>query len=47
MAPTAESVSDPSSPDYNPRSPLYDVTADSSSKYYVGPLTADSLMSPS
>ncbi|MEU0537815.1 hypothetical protein [Amycolatopsis tolypomycina] len=41
MAPTAESVSDPSSPDYNPRSPLYDVTADSSSKYYVGPLTSD------
>ncbi|RSD07823.1 hypothetical protein [Amycolatopsis eburnea] len=41
MAPTAESVSDPSSPDYNPRSPLYDVTADSSSKYYVGPLTTD------
>lgn len=41
MAATAESVSDPSSPDYNPRSPLYDVTADSSSKYYVGPLTAD------
>ncbi|MEV6879871.1 hypothetical protein [Amycolatopsis sp. NPDC051128] len=42
MAPTAESVSDPSSPDYDPRSPLYDVTADSSSKYYVGPLVADS-----
>ncbi|WP_410635583.1 hypothetical protein [Amycolatopsis sp. cmx-4-83] len=41
MAPTAESVSDPSSPDYNPRSPLYDVTADSSSKYFVGPLTTD------
>ncbi|MGW3966618.1 hypothetical protein ACWED2_42850 [Amycolatopsis sp. NPDC005003] len=41
MAPTAESVSDPSSPDYDPRSPLYDVTADSSSKYYVGPLTTD------
>ncbi|WP_410645665.1 hypothetical protein [Amycolatopsis sp. lyj-346] len=41
MAPTAQSVSDPSSPDYNPRSPLYDVTADSSSKYYVGPLTSD------
>ncbi|WIY00264.1 hypothetical protein QRX60_40410 [Amycolatopsis mongoliensis] len=41
MAPTAESVSDPSSPDYNPRSPLYDVTADSSSKYYVGPLKTD------
>ena len=45
MAPTAESVSDPSSPDYNPRSPLYDVTADSSSKYYVGPLKADNLPS--
>ncbi|SFW80553.1 hypothetical protein [Amycolatopsis australiensis] len=41
MAPTAQSVSDPSSPDYDPRSPLYDVTADPSSKYYVGPLTAD------
>jgi hypothetical protein len=41
VAPTAESVSDPSSPDYNPRSPLYDVTADSSSKYYVGPLKTD------
>ncbi|MEV6629086.1 hypothetical protein AB0M71_50015, partial [Amycolatopsis sp. NPDC051114] len=41
MAPTAESVSDPSSPDYNPRSPLYDVTADSSSKYYVGPIKTD------
>ncbi|MET8851854.1 hypothetical protein [Amycolatopsis sp. NPDC004625] len=41
MAPTAESVSDPSSPDYDPRSPLYDVTADTSSKYYVGPLTTD------
>ncbi|MGK3201680.1 hypothetical protein [Amycolatopsis sp. MEPSY49] len=45
MAPTAESVSDPSSPDYNPRSPLYDVTADSSSKYYVGPLTGDDILS--
>jgi hypothetical protein len=41
VAPTAESVSDPSSPDYNPRSPLYDVTADSSSKYFVGPLKTD------
>jgi hypothetical protein len=41
VAPTAESVSDPSSPDYNPRSPLYDVTADTSSKYYVGPLKTD------
>jgi hypothetical protein len=42
VAPTAESVSDPSSPDYNRRSPLYDPTVDSSSKYYVGPLTTDS-----
>jgi hypothetical protein len=42
VAPTAESVSDPSSPDYNPRSPFYDVTADPSSKYYVGPLKTDS-----
>ncbi|MEA5365097.1 hypothetical protein VA596_36575 [Amycolatopsis sp., V23-08] len=41
MAATAESVSDPSSPDYNRRSPLYDPTADSSSKYYVGPLKTD------
>ncbi|VVJ25029.1 Glycine-rich cell wall structural protein 1.8 precursor [Amycolatopsis camponoti] len=41
MAPTAESVSDPSSPDYDKRSPLYDVTADPSSKYYVGPLKTD------
>jgi hypothetical protein len=41
VARTAESVSDPSSPDYNPRSPLYDVTADSSSKYYVGPIKTD------
>ncbi|MEV7097432.1 hypothetical protein AB0M80_31735 [Amycolatopsis sp. NPDC051045] len=41
MAPTAQSVSDPSSPDYDPRNPLYDITADSSSKYYVGPLTTD------
>jgi hypothetical protein len=41
VAPTAESVSDPSSPDYDKRSPLYDVTADSSSKYYVGPLKTD------
>ncbi|WP_143263006.1 PPE domain-containing protein, partial [Amycolatopsis pretoriensis] len=41
MAPTAESVSDPSSPDYDKHSPLYDVTADSSSKYYVGPLKTD------
>lgn len=31
-------VSDPGSPDYDPHSPFYDVTADSSSGYYVGPL---------
>lgn len=31
-------VSDPASPDYDPRSPYYVVTADSSSKYYVGPV---------
>lgn len=31
-------VSDPGSPDYDPHSPFYDVTADSSSDYYVGPL---------
>lgn len=31
-------VSDPASPDYDPHSPFYDVTADSSSAYYVGPL---------
>jgi hypothetical protein len=34
----AMSVSDPKSPDYDPASPHYDVTADSSSKFYVGPL---------
>ncbi|MFD8494228.1 hypothetical protein [Amycolatopsis sp. NPDC059657] len=34
----SNSVSDPASPEYNPRSPLYVVTADSSSKYYVGPV---------
>ncbi|WP_409489261.1 hypothetical protein [Amycolatopsis sp. cmx-11-12] len=31
-------VSDPSSPDYDKLDPHYDVTADSSSEYYVGPL---------
>ncbi len=31
-------VSDPTSPDYDPGSPHYDVTADSSSPFYVGPL---------
>ena len=41
MAPAGNGVSDPQSPDYDPRSPFYDVTADSSSKYYVGPLASD------
>ncbi|WP_329062595.1 hypothetical protein [Amycolatopsis sp. NBC_01480] len=41
----ASSVSDPSSPDYNPRSPLYDATADPSSKYYVGPIKPDDVLS--
>lgn len=31
-------VSDPTSPDYDPDSPHYDVTADSSSPFYVGPI---------
>ncbi|HET6290656.1 MAG TPA: hypothetical protein VFG15_28415 [Amycolatopsis sp.] len=31
-------VSDPKSPYYNPDDPFYDITADSSSAYYVGPL---------
>ncbi|OLF18532.1 hypothetical protein [Actinophytocola xanthii] len=34
-------VSDPNSPDYDPDSPHYDVTADSSSTFYVGPITGD------
>ncbi|MDT7729306.1 MAG: hypothetical protein QOI21_5882 [Actinomycetota bacterium] len=48
MAQTAEvtertrSVSDPSSPDYDAQSPYYDVTADSSSEFYVGPLAGTS-----
>ncbi|WP_329059932.1 PPE domain-containing protein [Amycolatopsis sp. NBC_01480] len=33
------SVSDPKSPDYDPHSPYYEQTMDSSSKYYVGPIT--------
>lgn len=44
MADAAEktrSVSDPNSQDYDPESPHYDVTADSSSKYYVGPVNTD------
>ncbi|HEX6351407.1 hypothetical protein [Actinophytocola sp.] len=35
------SVSDPDSPDYDPDSPHYDVTSDSSSPFYVGPVTDD------
>jgi hypothetical protein len=48
VAPTADalehtrSVSDPRAPGYDPKSPYYDVTADSSSTYYVGPLATDS-----
>jgi hypothetical protein len=37
-----QSVSDPSAPGYDPKSPYYDVTADSSSTYYVGPLATGS-----
>jgi hypothetical protein len=36
-------VSDPNSQDYDPDSPFYDVTADSSSKFYVGPPVGDHL----
>lgn len=35
-----QSVSDPQSPDYDPDSPFYDVTADPSSRFYVGPITS-------
>jgi hypothetical protein len=35
------SVSDPNSPDYDPDSPHYDVTADSSSSFFVGPVNTD------
>jgi hypothetical protein len=48
VAPSADalertrSVSDPRAPGYDPKSPYYDVTADSSSTYYVGPLATDS-----
>jgi hypothetical protein len=41
MATAGDGVSDPQSPNYDPRSPFYDVTADPSSKYYVGPLASD------
>ncbi|HWD02580.1 MAG TPA: hypothetical protein VG674_09030 [Amycolatopsis sp.] len=43
--PSASTVSDPSSPDYDPHSPYYDVTADPSSKYYVGPVNPDDVAS--
>ncbi|MBB4683241.1 hypothetical protein [Amycolatopsis jiangsuensis] len=43
--PSTEDVSDPSSPDYDPQSPYYEMTADSSSKYYVGPITSDDVLS--
>ncbi|WP_033293512.1 PPE domain-containing protein [Amycolatopsis jejuensis] len=39
------SVSDPKSPDYDPRSPYYEVTADPSSKYYIGPVKSDDVRS--
>jgi len=34
-------VSDPSRPGYDPASPYYDVTADSSSTFFVGPIAGD------
>jgi hypothetical protein len=34
-------VSDPSRPGYDPASPYYDVTADSSSTFFVGPVAGD------
>jgi hypothetical protein len=36
-------VSDPDSPHYDPVSPFYDVTADPSSRFYVGRLAGDQL----
>src|SRR6266496_4325122 len=45
MERAANGVSDPQSPDYDPHSPFYDVTADPSSKYYVGPLVSDAARS--
>ncbi|WP_433407972.1 hypothetical protein ACQPZU_16500 [Saccharomonospora azurea] len=36
-------VSDPTSPDYDPDSSYYDVTADSSSRFYVGPVGDEAL----
>ncbi|WP_344865107.1 hypothetical protein [Amycolatopsis ultiminotia] len=43
--PSAAEVSDPSSPDYDPHSPYYEITADPSSKYYVGPINQDDVLS--
>ncbi|WP_406633549.1 hypothetical protein [Amycolatopsis sp. WGS_07] len=44
--PTAESVSDPSSTDYDPRNKdLYNPTLDPSSKYYIGPVRPDDVAS--
>lgn len=37
-ADVVRAVSDPQSEDYDPQSPFYDVTADSSSVFYVGPI---------
>ncbi|RJQ87889.1 hypothetical protein D5S19_08430 [Amycolatopsis panacis] len=42
---SAADVSDPSSPHYDPHSPYYELTADPSSKYYVGPLRSDEMHS--
>ncbi|MGW4401507.1 PPE domain-containing protein [Amycolatopsis nivea] len=45
-APTAESVSDPSSTDYDPgNTALYNPTLDPSSKYYIGPVRPDDVAS--
>lgn len=44
--PTAESVSDPSSTDYDPSNKeLYNPTLDPSSKYYIGPVRPDDVAS--
>ncbi|MFC3510826.1 hypothetical protein ACFORO_11685 [Amycolatopsis halotolerans] len=44
--PTAESVSDPSSTDYDPgNTALYNPTLDPSSKYYIGPVRPDDVAS--
>lgn len=43
--PTPESVSDPSSTDYDPHSGLYNPTLDPSSKYFIGPVRPDDVAS--